>query len=122
LKSTPACYLLGLLAGKKAIDKGVKEAVLYSGIVPFVRGSRVAAFVKGVTDAGVVVPFGEEALPPSARVTGKDIADYASKLAGEDKDLYQRRFSGLLKAGFRPEDYPLNFEKAKAAIAAGGKP
>jgi large subunit ribosomal protein L18 len=121
LKSTPACYLLGLLAGKKAIEKGVKEAVLYVGIVPFVRGSRVAAFVKGVTDAGVTVPFGEEALPSDDRVTGKAIADYASRLAAEDKDLYQSRFSGLLSAGFRPEDYPANFEKAKAAIATGEK-
>ncbi len=53
LKSTPACYLLGLLAGKKAKDKGVKEAVLYNGLVPFIKGSRIAAFVKGVVDSGV---------------------------------------------------------------------
>jgi hypothetical protein len=54
-------------------------------------------------------------------VTGKSIADFASKLAGEDKDLYQKRFSGLLKAGFRPEDYPVNLEKAKSALTQGEK-
>ena len=38
-KSIPACYLLGLLAGKKAVAAGVKEAVAYNGIIPFIRGS-----------------------------------------------------------------------------------
>lgn len=121
LKSTPACYLLGLLAGKKAIENGVKEAVLYCGIVPFVRGSRTAAFVKGVIDAGVEVPFGEEALPDEERLTGKTIADYASGLAAENKELYEKRFSALLKKGFKPEDYPASFERAKATIAGGAK-
>jgi large subunit ribosomal protein L18 len=120
-KSTPACYLLGLLAGKKALQNGVKEAILYCGVVPFVRGSRTAALVKGVIDAGVSVPFGEEALPDQARLTGKTIAGYAASLAAEDKEVYQKRFSGLLKRGFNPEDYAANFDKAKAAISGGAK-
>ncbi len=120
-KSTPACYLLGLVAGKKALAKGVKEAILYMGVTPFVRGSRTAAFVKGVLDSGVSVPFGEEALPSEKRLLGKDIADYASKLAGEDKELYERRFSALLRAGFRPEDYPSSVEKAKSMIVKGAQ-
>jgi len=119
MKSTPACYLLGLLAGRKALEKGVKDAILYSGVVPFVKGSRTAAFVKGVMDAGVEIPFGKEALPDDKRLSGKAIADYASKLKGEDKELYEKRFSALLKKGFVPEDYPANFEKAKASITGG---
>jgi large subunit ribosomal protein L18 len=121
LKSTPACYLLGLYAGKKAIDQGVKEAILYSGVMPFVKGSRAAAFVKGVMDAGVTVPFGKESLPDEGRLTGKSIAEYASKLKEEDKELYERRFSALLKGGFLPEEYPANFQKAKASIAGGSR-
>jgi large subunit ribosomal protein L18 len=120
-KSTPACYLLGLLAGKKAVAAGVKEAVAYNGIAPFVRGSRVAALLKGVVDAGVQVPVGEEAFPDADRLSGKTIADFASKLAGEDKDAYSRSFSALLKGGFKPEDYPAEFEKLKAAISGGSK-
>ncbi|MDV3277622.1 MAG: 50S ribosomal protein L18 [Nitrososphaerales archaeon] len=120
LKSTPACYLLGMLAGKKALQSGVKEAVLYNGMVPFIKGSRVAAFVKGVLDSGISIPFGEGVAPSEERLTGKTIADYASKLAKEDKKLYQSRFSALLKRGFRPEEYPSQFEKAKAAIRGGG--
>lgn len=120
-KSTPACYLLGLLAGKKALAAGVKEAVVYNGIVPFIRGSRVAALLKGVVDSGVSVPVGEEAFPDEERLSGKAIAVYAGKLLSEDKESYQRGFSALLKSGFKPEDYPAEFEKAKAAIAGASK-
>jgi large subunit ribosomal protein L18 len=115
-KSTPACYLLGMLAGKKATKKGVKEAVLYNGLVPFVRGGRVAAFLKGVREAGVDVPVGEEAFPDEDRAKGKVIAAFATKLAAEDKAAYQKSYSGLLKSGFKPEDYPAEFEKARDAI------
>lgn len=120
-KSTPACYLLGLHAGHKAKEAGVNDAVLYNGVVPFVKGSRIAAFVKGVLDAGVNIPVGEEVLPSEDRLTGKTIADYAAKLAKEDHDLYAKTFSALIKDGFKPEDYPANFQKAKAAVTGGPK-
>lgn len=120
-KSTPACYLLGLLAGKKALAAGVKEAVVYNGVVPFIRGSRVAALLKGVVDAGVQVPVGEEAFPDADRLSGKSIADYATKLASEDKEAYARSFSALLKGGFNPEGYPSEFEKVKGVISGAKK-
>ena len=120
-KSTPACYLLGLLAGKKAIKAGLKEAVTYNGLAPFINGSRVSALLKGVLDAGIAVPVGEEAFPSEERVTGKSIAEFAAKLAAQDGEAYSRSFSGLVRAGFKPEDYPAEFEKVKAAIAGGSK-
>jgi large subunit ribosomal protein L18 len=120
-KSTPACYLLGLHAGKKALAAGVKEAVVYNGLIPFIRGSRIAALLKGVIEAGVSVPVGEEAFPDEGRLSGKAIADFATKLASEDKDAYSRGFSALLKAGFKPEDYPAEFGKVKASIAGAAK-
>jgi large subunit ribosomal protein L18 len=118
-KSTPACYLLGMLAGRKAAGKGVKGAVLYNGLLPFIKGARVAAFLKGVVEAGVEVPVGEEAFPQEDRLTGKAIAAYAGKLAADDKKAYQKTYSGLLKSGFRPEDYPTEFEKVRSAIMGG---
>jgi large subunit ribosomal protein L18 len=121
LKSTPACYLLGLLAGKKAIAAGVKEAVAYNGVVPFISGSRIAAVLKGVQDSGVSVPVGEEAFPSEERVSGRSISQYAAKLASEDNEGYKKSFSGLLKAGFKPEEYPAEFEKVKASIAGGAR-
>ncbi len=121
LKSVPACYLLGLLAGKKAMEKGVTGAILYNGVSTFVRGSRVAAFAKGVRDAGVEVPMSEEAFPKEETLKGETIASYARALLKDSKDIYQRRFSSLTKAGFKPEEYPAQFEKAKLAILRGGK-
>lgn len=120
-KSTPACYLLGMLAGKKAQAKGVKEAVLYNGLVPFIKGSRIAAFVKGVVDSGVTMNVDKEVLPSDERVTGKTISDFAAGLAKENKEAYKARFSAMIKGGFKPEDYPALFEKTKAAIATGAK-
>ncbi len=116
-KSIPACYLLGLLAGKKALASGVKGAVAYNGLIPFIRGSRIAALIKGVADAGVEVPVGEEAFPDEERLSGKHIADYAAKLAAEGAEAYSRSFGKLAKGGFKPEDYPAEFERAKAAIS-----
>ena len=118
LKSTPACYLLGMLAGKKALAGGVKEAVLYSGLSPFVRGGRVGALVKGVVEAGVSIPVGEEAFPSQERLTGKAIADYASKLAGKPEPD-DKMFTGMVKAGFKPQSYPEEFERTRAAILGG---
>lgn len=120
-KSTPACYLLGMLAGKKAKGKGVKEAVLYNGILPFIKGARVAALVKGTVEAGVIVPMSEEAYPDPGRLTGKAISEYASNLSKQDPSGFKRMYAALLKGGFDPKDYPEEFEKAKAAIMGGKK-
>ena len=116
LKSTPACYLLGLLAGRKAVKEGVKEAVVYMGVAPFINGSRTAAFLKGVVDAGVDVPVGEEVFPSEERISGKSIAEYAERLSKDDEDAYKARFSAMLKSGFKPEEYPSHFDKTKAAV------
>jgi large subunit ribosomal protein L18 len=116
LKSIPACYLLGLWAGREAKKRGVETAYLYNGPVPFVRGTRIPAFVKGVTDAGVEIPFSEEVAPPEEVIKGENIAKYAMDLAAQDKALYEKKFSALLKAGFKPESYAQSHAKLKQAI------
>jgi large subunit ribosomal protein L18 len=121
LKSLPACYLLGILAGKKAAQAGIKEACVYSGVLPFIKGSRVAAFVKGARDAGLDVPASEDVLPTQEMLRGEPIASYAATLARDSKEAYQKRFSSLLKAGFRPEEYPAKVEETKQVILGGAK-
>ena len=118
-KSVPACYLLGLWAGKKAKAKGVERAYLYNGLSPFVKGSRVSALVRGVKEAGVEVPIADEAVPSEDRLSGKAAADYARKLLAEDKSRYSKVFSGLLAAGFKPEEYAENTSKLKQTILKG---
>lgn len=120
-KSVPACYLLGLLAGKKAKEQGVERAFLYNGLSQFVNGSRVAALVKGVKDAGIDVPMSAEAVPSEDRISGKSTAEYAKSLLTENKEKYAKVFSGLIKTGFKPEEYAENASKLKQAILKGAK-
>jgi len=112
LKSLPACYLLGLWAGGKAKREGIESAIVYNGPAPF---------VKGVIDAGVQIPFSEEALPSEERLTGSSIVSYAAELAKQDRAAYERRFSALIKLGFKPEDYAENYEQTKGAIIGVSK-
>jgi len=49
----PAAYLTGLLAGTRAKEKGIKEAILDVGLNSSTKGSRIFACLKGTIDAGL---------------------------------------------------------------------
>ena len=122
MNSLPACYLTGLLLGKKAQEKGTNRAILYSGKDHFT--TRVAACVKGIADSGVSIPMSEESFPDSDRISGQHIADYASSLK-QNQEEYSSRFSAIIKNGLKPEDYPSHFEEVRFKIsgkAAEAKP
>ncbi|MEM2923512.1 MAG: 50S ribosomal protein L18 [Candidatus Nitrosocaldus sp.] len=116
-KCIPACYLTGLLAGKKAKALGIDGCIMYVGLRGF--SSRIGACAKGIIDAGLVVPTGDYALPDEDRITGKYIADYAEMLKEEDEELYSKRFSAILARGLRPEDYIKHFNEVKDNIMRG---
>ena len=78
-------YLTGLLAGKKAIKKGLKEGVLDIGLYTPRKGARIFAALKGVVDAGVKVPYGEEILPSEERIYGKHIGEEIAEKVEEVK-------------------------------------
>jgi large subunit ribosomal protein L18 len=115
-RSVPGAYLTGLLLGERAKAAGVKEAILYTNVGAYHSGGRTAAAVKGIVDAGFGIPVGEESLPKPDRVSGKHVAEFAAKLREADPDAYEARFSGLLKAGVKPEELPEHFESVKASI------
>jgi large subunit ribosomal protein L18 len=69
----PAAYLTGYLAGLRAKNSGVKQAVLDVGLNPPVKGSRLYAALKGAVDAGLEVPHNPEVLPDDARLSGEHI-------------------------------------------------
>lgn len=77
-KNTPGAYLTGLLAGTRAKEKGVDEAVLDIGLRVPVKGSLVFAALKGLLDAGVSVPHSDGMLPADDRVSGKHLREGAS--------------------------------------------
>jgi large subunit ribosomal protein L18 len=70
-KNTPAAYLTGLLAGKRAAAAGVESAVLDIGRHVPSKGSKVFAALKGVQDAGIEVAAGDDEIyPDEERLTG----------------------------------------------------
>jgi large subunit ribosomal protein L18 len=75
----PAAYLTGLLAGKKAKDKNINEAVLDLGLQTSTKGSRLYAALKGVLDSGINVPHSKDILPSEERITGKHISEELAK-------------------------------------------
>lgn len=116
-ENTPAVYLTGLLAGYKALKRGIKEAILDIGLSFPSRGSRVFAALRGALDAGVKIPYAEEVLPSDARIRGEHIASYASRLLMENSEEYQRSFSKYLARGLKPEKITEHFDEVKKQIA-----
>ena len=109
----PAAYLTGLLAGRKAKEKG--EVILDIGLKNLTKGSRIAACLKGVLDAGLDVPHSEEIFPSKERICGKDIADCANTFKA-DKAKYERQFSKYIKEGTDPSEITKTFEEIKNEI------
>ncbi len=108
-----ACYLVGLLLGKKMLAKSYDSAILYIGKTSFT--SKVAACLKGIVSSGVNVPLSEDSLPDDNRVNGSHISQYAALLK-QDKSVYEKRFSKLLSNNLDPVDYPKHFEDVKGRI------
>lgn len=113
-KNTPSAYLLGLLAGKKALSKGIEAANLDIGLSRPTKGSKVFAAVKGVIDSGLEVPCDSDILPDPARIEGRTIAKYADSI--EEPYDYERQFSEYLKRGLRPQGLPDHFGEVKTRI------
>lgn len=113
-KNIPSCYLVGLLLGKKCIQKKITRAILYIGKRHFT--TKIAACLKGMSEAGLEMPFSEEILPTEERIQGNHIAEYAKKIKSND-DLYKSRFSSSLGSGLEPEKYPNHFSEVKDRIA-----
>ncbi len=78
-KNTPAAYLTGLIIGKMAVEKGIKEAILDIGLHSPTKGSKVFAVAKGALDAGLKIPINESVIPSEDRIKGEHIASYLQK-------------------------------------------
>ena len=79
-KSTPGAYLTGYLAGKRAKDKGLAEAVLDIGLREPTKGAVVFAALKGMLDAGIDVPHSDKMLPDKDRIVGKHMREGTSTM------------------------------------------
>ncbi len=90
--NTPAAYLTGILIGKRAQEKSVKEAVLDIGQNTPIKESKVFAVLKGALESGLDIPHGKEALPKDKRIKGEHIEEHrgeelkVEKIAEEIKE------------------------------------
>ena len=110
-KNIPAAYLTGLLCGKRAIENGVKEAILDTGLS---FGESTFAAAKGFVDSGVNLPLGKEV--SERRIQGFHIEDYAKELKEKDPKRYEIQFSKYLKKGFDPTKFVEHFNEVKSKI------
>lgn len=106
-----ACYLAGLLAGKKAISLGFKEAVADIGMQSKVKGGRIFSALKGAIDAGLSIPHSEDCFPSEERLKGEHIQNYASSMEEE-----KGQFSSYYKNDLKPENISQVFEETKQKI------
>jgi len=74
-KSVPACYVAGYALAKSAISAGHDSAILDIGLAASSPGSRIFAALRGMVDAGLEVPHGEDVLPDDDRINGIHIDD-----------------------------------------------
>ncbi len=88
----PASYLTGLLAGKRAIREGMKEGVLDIGHHESVKGANVYGALKGVLDAGVEIPHGENVMPGEDRLHGQHISEEIPDKIKEIKEKIEAEY------------------------------
>ncbi len=112
----PAAYLTGELAGRRALAKGIKEALLDIGLKSSSKGSKLYAALKGLVDSGLQVPHSDKNLPTEERIAGSHVSAYAKNLSAEAADAYKKRFSGYLRRGLKPEDLAAHFQQLKKQI------
>ncbi|MFX0171508.1 MAG: 50S ribosomal protein L18 [Candidatus Hodarchaeota archaeon] len=114
----PSAYLVGFLAGLKAKEAGISEAILDIGLNPPIYGSRVFTALKGIVDAGIEIPHSDKIFPEETRLKGQHIADYATMLKEKDQELFNKQFSKYIKNKIDPKKIPQIFEKTKQEIQA----
>jgi large subunit ribosomal protein L18 len=73
LRSTPAAYLTGYLAGLRAKKAELGSAVFDAGLRHPTPGGRLSSALKGLVDAGLEIPHGEKRFPSNDRLNGKHL-------------------------------------------------
>jgi len=85
VSTTPAAYLTGLIAGKKAKEHGINEGVLDIGRNMPTKGSKLFAALKGVIDAGINCPHDDSIIPSEDRIMGKHLNNEIMPVVNEIK-------------------------------------
>ena len=105
------------MLGKKAKDKGIKNAILDLGLNKSVKGNRFYAALSGALDGGLEIPHNPEILPPKDRITGSHITKYAVKLKN-DENAFKKQFNNYIKNNLDMEKFIEHFNQVKGKIEA----
>jgi len=92
LKSVPASYLVGYAMGKAACANGAEEAILDIGLASNSKGGRVYAALKGMIDAGLEIPHGDDVFPEDDRINGAHIDAAVAKAVEATKKSIEGAF------------------------------
>ncbi|MBY6294248.1 50S ribosomal protein L18 [Nanohaloarchaea archaeon H01] len=87
----PAAYLTGFLAGMKADSE---EAVFDIGLKEVNKNGKMFAALKGLIDAGVEVPAGEEIFPNEERIRGEHIEEMTGKEVPPNFETVKQNIEG----------------------------
>jgi large subunit ribosomal protein L18 len=101
----PAAYLTGLLAGLRAIEAGIEQAVLDIGLNSPTPGSKVFAVQEGAIDAGLEIPHNDDVLADWERTRGEHIAEYA-----------EQQEDGLYSGDFDATELPAHFDETRETL------
>jgi len=91
-KSVSASYLVGFAMGKAALATGAKEAVLDIGLAASTPGGRVFSALKGMVDAGLEIPHGENVLPDEGRLAGAHINEAIAAAVESTKNAIEEAY------------------------------
>jgi large subunit ribosomal protein L18 len=105
--NVPAAYLTGLLAGLRAVEAGIEEAVLDIGLNSPTPGNKVFALQEGAIDAGLEIPHNDDVFAEWSRTRGEHIAEYA-----ESQD-------GLYAGEFDATELPEHFDEMRETLLEG---
>jgi large subunit ribosomal protein L18 len=117
-KNLPAAYLTGFLAGHRALQNGITTAIVDIGLIKPVAGSRVFSAVRGVIDAGLVIPCSDKMFPAEKRLRGEHIAAYAKDLSDSQPSRFKRQFGAISKGRVDLTKLPTMYDATKKKIEA----
>jgi len=90
LKSLPAAYLLGLLIGRKIIEKKLATPIIDFGMIRILHKTKTYSFLKGMIDSGIKIKCKEEIFPNEDRIKGKHMKKDFSKIFEELKSKIEK--------------------------------
>lgn len=90
LKSIPAAYFIGLLMGKKIIEKKLETPIVDFGMLRALHKTKIYSFLKGLSDSGIKIKCDTELFPDEDRIKGKHMKKDFSEIFNKIKSKIEK--------------------------------